>query len=128
DGWFNETRFDGDNLRLSKRLQIPNVDDLGGDGSGLTLIIRTNGDNNSWGFRNATTLGRDKEMQITAGWDFRYTSQAINEFDTFFFRPTIFPPAQGEITFNFPLPRSRQIDPGLFLDGSLPLGERLTFK
>ena len=48
------------------------------------LNLVTNGDNNSWGFRNATTFGRDNEAQITAGWDFRYTSQALNEFDTFF--------------------------------------------
>lgn len=133
DSWFNETRFYGNNLSPGKRAQIPQLDDLGGGtrvgnvfippGAGLTLNLLTNGDNNSWGFRHAMTFGRDQEPQFTAGWDFRYTSQAFNEFDTFFFRGV-----PGEVSFNFPLPRSRAIDPGLFLDLTLPMNDRFTFK
>ena len=137
DAWFNETSFDGDNLRLSKRQFLPFLNDLGANfrnpsgvvvptGTGLSLNLVTNGDSNSWGFRHTTTLGRDKELQLTGGWDFRYTSQAINEFDTFFYQQV--PGVPGEITFNFPIPRAHQIDPGLFLDTALPLGERLNLK
>lgn len=123
DAWFNETRFDGDNLRLSKRQQIPLLDNLTGTAPNLSLNLATNGDNNSWGLRNATTFGRDKEPQVTVGVDFRYTSQSLNEFDTFLFRGV-----PGQITFNFPVPRSSQIDPGIFLDTSLPMGDRFTVK
>jgi len=126
DGWYNHTSFDGDNLRQSKRAQLPfldNLTDFNGNPTNLSLNLVTNGDNNSWGFRNATTIGKDKGFQVTAGWDFRYISQALNEFDTFFFANM-----PGEFTFNFPVPRSRQIDPGLFLDTSIPVGEKLSFK
>jgi outer membrane receptor protein involved in Fe transport len=138
DMWYNHTSFDGDNLRGSKRAFLPFLNDLGAGaplppngillppGSGLTLNLVTSGDNNSWGFRNATTFGRDKAFQITGGWDFRYTSQALNEFDTFFLQTV--PGTPGQVTYNFPIPRSRQIDPGLFLDTSVPVGERLNLK
>ncbi len=126
DSWFNETQFEGDNLRDGKRRQIPQLDNLNLNNllaAPLRLTLLTDGDANSWGFRHATTWGQNKHPQVTLGWDFRYLSQNINEFDTFFLPGTV-----GEATINFPVPRSRQIDPGLFLDGSLPVGEWLTLK
>jgi outer membrane receptor protein involved in Fe transport len=120
DMWFNETRFNGDNLRPGKRRQIPQLNDLG---NGLALNIETNGDANSWGGRHAMTWGAVDAPQLTVGYDFRYISQAINELDTFFL-----PGAQGSLTTNFPVPRSRQLDPGVFLDAALPVGEQLVFK
>jgi outer membrane receptor protein involved in Fe transport len=120
DVWFNETRFNGDNLRPGKRAQIPLLNNIG---NGLQLNIDTNGDANSWGGRHAMTWGAIDAAQLTVGWDFRYISQAINELDTFFL-----PGAQGGLTTNFPVPRSWQTDPGLFIDAALPVGEQFVFK
>ncbi len=121
DTWYNHTSFDGDDLNGRPPL-LSNL--LGSTGpQKLNLNLVTNGDNNSWGFRNANTFGRDKGFQITGGGDFRYISQALNEFDTFFFTG-----APGQVTFNFPVPRARQLDPGLFLDTAVPASDRLNFK
>jgi iron complex outermembrane recepter protein len=135
DSWYNQTRFDGDNFSPSKRASIPLLDNVA-EGqivntqsgpvvvpNGLTLQLATNGNNTSWGFRNAYTLGRDKGLQITGGWDFRYTSLALNEFDTFFFAGS-----PGESTFNSLVPRGYQLDPGVFLDTTVPVGEKLNLK
>src|SRR5262249_49441852 len=72
----------------------------------------------STGFREATTWGKAKDPQVTAGADLRYLSQYLNEFDF----ATAFQPN------NYGIPTSHQVDPGLFVDGVLPLGENLVVK
>src|SRR5205085_67645 len=111
EGWYNYTRFDGDNLRTGKRAQIPLIELSQFNGFTDASII-------SPGFRNAITWGEDKHPQVTAGVDLRYLSQHLNEFDFF----------QRVARTNFPIPQSHSIDPGVFADGVLPLGDRWTLK
>jgi len=104
DVWYNQVRFNGDNLSPAKQEQLfaltPNAAFQG----------VTDGNTESLGYRLAVTWGEDKHAQVTAGSDLRYLTQRLSEFDTIF-----------GITADFPIPRAHLIDPGVFLDGTLPL-------
>ncbi len=126
DAWYNNARFAGDSLNSGKARQIPQLNNFATvtDAAGNVLpgfqgkyTIETNGETNTWGFREATTWGKTGDAQFTAGIDLTRISSAINEFDTFVVT-----------TQNFPLPRSASIDPGFFIDGLMPVGDRLKFK
>lgn len=137
EGWYGYTRFDGNNLGLRKRLQIPTLDNLPIDatGSGIaqTLLINpdfrgpfsllgyTSGDMISPGFRSYVTWGKEKEHQLTLGVDLIYQSTFLNEFDTF-------TGLQPFFSGNNPIPRSHSVDPGIFIEDILPLTDRLTLK
>ncbi|HMC64278.1 MAG TPA: TonB-dependent receptor, partial [Gemmataceae bacterium] len=116
DGWYNYTRFSGDDLRPGKQQQVPQLGPLQQGLLGFTQahIVST-------GFREATTWGKEKEPQLTFGVDLRYLSQYLNEFDI----------TTGAHTFssgNYAIPKSHSANPGLFLDDVLPVTERLVFK
>jgi iron complex outermembrane receptor protein len=120
DAWYNNTRFTGDSLNAGKARQIPNLDNFAlglPPGFQAKYSVETDGENHTWGFREAMTWGKAQDLQVTAGVDFAYQSSAINEFDTFVIT-----------TQNFPVPRSYSTDPGFFTDTFLPVGDRLSFK
>src|SRR5262249_39644533 len=126
DAWFNDARFAGDSLNSGKARQIPQLNNFAivTDANGNVLpgfqakySIETNGETSVYGFREAMTWGRGGDAQVTAGLDFNRISSAINEYDTFV-----------TTTQNFPLPRSSSIDPGIFADGLMPIGDRLKVK
>lgn len=126
DAWYNDARFAGDSLNSGKARQIPQlnnfVDVVDANGNIIPNFqakysIETNGQTSVWGFREALSWGQTGSVQFTTGLDFNTISSAINEYDTFV-----------NVTQNFPLPRSSSIDPGIFADGLLPVGERMKFK
>jgi outer membrane receptor protein involved in Fe transport len=127
DAWYNYTRFGADNLRPSKRVQIPLLNNFFNNPAfpPVPLFLQTEGDTISRGFREVMTWGKDKEPQLSFGVDLSYLSHYINEFDTF----TL---TLGDFTFSrlqlFPEPRDHQVDPGLFLDASLPLTNSLLLR
>jgi outer membrane receptor protein involved in Fe transport len=110
DAWYNYTRFNGNNLSPQKQLQT-----FTNPQEAFTGI--TDGDLESSGFRAFWTWGKDKEPQLSVGIDLRYITQHLNEFDTIL-----------GLTESFPIPRSHIVDPGFFIDGVLPIGERFTLK
>jgi iron complex outermembrane recepter protein len=145
DGWYNITSFDGDALRPGKRRQIPELgngqppdaanphgfgilnDPDGPDnraffaagGQQVRLDLTTQGQLFTWGFREATSWGDDKGVQVTAGADINVIHQAYNEFDAFNF--SVSPPFFGPNNFGIPVTQS--VDPGVFLDLRLPIGD-----
>jgi outer membrane receptor protein involved in Fe transport len=112
DGWYNETRLNGDDFRPSKLRQIPQLAQVG-------LLGVTDADLQSAGFRAAVTWGEDKCTQVTLGVDTRYLSQKLNEFDNI---------TQQGGTFNNAIPRSHWYNPGVFLDTVVPVTECLTVR
>ena len=100
--------------------------------SRIRLDLDTEGDLYTWGVREAVTWGEDKCVQFTIGADFGLVKQSYNEFDSFNF--SVSPPPG--VTFsnlpslpaNFNIPTSRSLDPGLFMDGALPIGECFTLR
>jgi hypothetical protein len=109
--WYNRTRFEGDAQGHGKRRQIPELDLI-------NFIGFTDVDEMSTGFRLATTWGGEEGCSaLTMGVDLRYQNQELNEFDALDI-PTR-PPGLS----NFAIPRSHSSDPGVFLEGSLPLND-----
>jgi outer membrane receptor protein involved in Fe transport len=127
DTWYNYTRFSGNDLNPSTRATIPQIDN-----PTFQLNAFTDADSISTGFRQATTWGKEKCPQLTLGIDLHYLSQHLNEFDNLFFPPqntgVIGAIPAAAATQNAPIPRSHELDPGLFVDGALPVGESLLFK
>jgi outer membrane receptor protein involved in Fe transport len=122
DGWFNYTKFNGNDLRQSKQtLDGAALQNFGG--SGAPLFADTEGDLDSLGYRAALTFGRAGGYQITIGGDLRYLNQHINENDYFFDGANA---ATGAT--NDGVPRSHSTDPGVFIDGIMPLTERFKVK
>jgi outer membrane receptor protein involved in Fe transport len=126
EGWYNQTRFEGDNLRPGKRNQVPLLDGfLFGFGS---LFGRTEVDAMSTGFRFGLTWGEPTDAHVTAGVDLRYLKQQLNEWDVIVGLPPLpppfdMPPFNGE-TANKPIPKSHSSNPGLFVQSSLPVTDR----
>ncbi len=114
EGWYNQTRFAGDNLRPSKRRQIPQLD-TGFPGG---LRSTTDADAMSTGYRAAALWGDQAGEHLTAGADLRFLKQGLNEFNQFGNGPPL--PSR--------IPRSHSINPGLFLEGSLPVTDQLTVR
>jgi iron complex outermembrane receptor protein len=112
EAWYNESRFNGDNLRPAKRNEIfffPNGQPFP---PADTFIGVTNGNLELPGYRTYITWGEQKCPQLTIGTDLRYMTQRLDEFDTIL-----------GVTGDNPIPRSHQVDPGVFIDGVLPLWE-----
>ena len=112
DTWYNRTRFAGDAQRLEKRKQFPFLDFL-------HYVGFTDVDSTSTGFRLSKSWGQDDEPRLTLGVDLRCLVQELNEI------------ASGRLGFNIftnansPLPRSDWVNPGIFLEHTVPVGERL---
>lgn len=118
DTWYNRTRFAGDSQRIGKRRQIPELDDP------LQFLGFTDVDAMSTGFRLAMSWGEPDDAQVTAGLDLRRLGQQLNEANI----SPVLGTSWADQNFNFPIPRSHATNPGVFLEGIVPLAERLTVK
>jgi len=115
DVWYNRTRFAGDAQRPGKRRQFPMFDVM-------HYVGFTDVDSMSTGFRLASTWGQDDDPQFTAGVDLRCIRQELNEIGSGRIGVNIFRDA------NSPIPRSQWINPGLFVEETLPLDELLRLR
>ncbi len=113
DLWYNRTRFNGDAQRDGKRRQFPIF-------NFFNLTAFTDVDSTSTGYRLASTWGDDDSANLTAGTDFRYLRQELNEISSGRIGLTIFNDA------NSPVPKSQSPNPGLFTELQVPLDERWT--
>ncbi|NUQ64558.1 MAG: TonB-dependent receptor [Pirellulales bacterium] len=113
--WYNRTRFEGNAQRPGKRRQFPIFDFFRYRGF-------TDVDSMSTGFFAAATWGEPDAPHLTAGLDLRQVVQELNEI------------ASGRIgrnefeNANSPLPRSQWTNPGLLVEQTLPLTDRLTLR
>ena len=112
DTWYNRTRFAGDAQRPGKRKQFPFFDFIEYKGF-------TDADTHSSGFRLDASWGQDDDPRLTLGVDLRYLAQELNEISSGRIGLNVFTNA------NSPLPRSNWVNPGLFLEHSVPVSERL---
>ncbi|MDB5334441.1 MAG: TonB-dependent receptor [Planctomycetaceae bacterium] len=102
DAWYNRTRFQGDNLRPSKRVQFPLYNFLG-------FKATTDVDSMSTGTRASSTWNHTEVSSTTAGVDFREIRQDLNEIGV--------APGLGVTNpSNSPVPRSSSANPGLFFE------------
>jgi len=115
DVWYNYTRVTGNNLNGSKREQFPFLADPA-TFAPPGLFMTTEADLASFGYRSFLTLGAADSAQVTVGTDLRYIDTALNEF-------LFYIGFAGGIADSFPIPRSYALDPGLFVDVSLPIVE-----
>lgn len=113
DVWYNRTRLDGSAQRPGKRQQFPIYDSY-------QFVGNTDVRSVSTGYSAVAAWGDADEMQLRAGTDLRYLRQQLNEITS------------GEFPFNdwtdanSPIPDSDLVNPGLFVDCRLALGERWT--
>lgn len=126
EGWYNQTRFDGNNLGSGKRAFMPLLDFAGWNGN-------VEAQNMSTGYSAAMTWGEEGCTNLTVGTDLRYLRQNIDEFDqTTVFNPSGLPVPPGNYMFsnglleNFPVPDARTENPGLFFELDRPINDRLT--
>jgi len=112
DVWYNRTRFVGNAQRPGKREQFPIF-------NFFRYVGFTDVDSFSSGFRLATTWGDEDSPRWTAGADLRYLAQELNEISSGRIGLNIWRDA------NSPIPRSNWVNPGLFLEHTRPVGERL---
>jgi len=136
DAWVNSTRFNGDSSNPGTRQQIPQLNnifpsDLNAGNAALNnlffpvrLDLTTNGNALSYGAREITTWGEAKGFNVSLGADIRVFSSNYNEYDAF--NLSVAP--NSALPVNFGIPYGRQIDPGLLLDMSIPIGERMVVK
>jgi outer membrane receptor protein involved in Fe transport len=116
DAWYNRTRFAGDAQRAGKRRQFPIYDDI--DFIGMTDV-----DSMSTGFRQLLVWGDDTSDHVTAGVDFRYIKQELNEITS---------GDLGGVSFwadaNSPIPQSHSSNPGLLLESTRAFGDALRLR
>jgi len=111
DTWYNRTRFNGDAQRDGKRRQFPFF-------NFINLTAFTDVDATSTGARAAFMWGDVDATQLTAGADFRYLRQELNELSSGRIGLNIFDNA------NSPIPKSDAPNPGLFAELQTPLTEQ----
>jgi iron complex outermembrane recepter protein len=125
--WHNITTFHGDNQNASKtpvreRVVFALEDALGQ--TGLSFFGRTNGSRSNFGARTMFTYGDDDWTQLHVGADVRYDDQQIDEHfvttDAMGAEVATVSPIDTE------LPTSWLVDPGLFLELSMPLRPYMT--
>lgn len=138
--WYNRTRFAGDTFSPAKNRQIPTLaaNLYPYDGSGSTLMIDptiindlnpanpklgkgtaiTDVDQLSSGFSSLMTWGRNGESQLTAGVDFRYVAQSLNDIEN----------QRPPTSSNFPIPPSYAANPGVLVDWIEPLGNDVVIR
>jgi len=137
DVWVNNTTFNGNSNSLNTRQQVPFLNNaLPGltaavpGGQPIRLDLTTDGNTFTYGYREMMTWGDVKGFNVTAGTDLRVLQSQYNEYDSFNFSVFSPPPNFGlkPNPVNLGIPDARQIDPGLFVDTSVPIGEYLVFK
>jgi outer membrane receptor protein involved in Fe transport len=124
-GWYNRTFFEGDTSRAGKNRQIPSLRPelgLGPDQFALTDV-----DAASSGYRVAFTWGELDGLNWTLGTDLIYVTHQLNDILPEREEPSGLPPFLPQTVLapqqNFPIPRSRSTDVGLFVDHRRPLNQ-----
>ena len=121
EGWYNETRFNGDTRGAGKNRQIPSlVSTLQPAGLFAPGVAVTDVDSMSTGARVAASWGEEDYAQVTLGSDVIIVNQQLNDTEDPLGVGAFFP-----TPFNLPIPRSTQNDVGIFLDTELLLTSRL---
>src|SRR5262249_51813155 len=113
EGWYNRTSLEGNAQHPSKRMQIPQLT------FPLMFTGHTDIDLTSTGARTAVTWGKEKEIQLSLGADFRYLNNELNEIDALFNVPC---------PFNFGIPRSHHSTTGIFAENVTPYSESFQVK
>ena len=128
EAWFNRTDYQGDNLNTSKQSFYRNDQFFNGSVppnpfphvsfTGFTTARATTA-----GFRLAPTWGEIGGLQVTAGIDFHYVAQQLDEFDLFENKAL-----QNSLTGydNYPIPPAQSYDPGVYFEMKAPIDEQLT--
>ncbi len=128
DGWYNRTRFAADTRR--KRAIVPALDDVFGSGANFrfTLDARSDVDQLSTGYRLGVTWGQPRDPQLTVGVDLRFMNQELvqNENFTLLINNQVFLP--GFFNFVSAVPRSHWLNPGAYVELSLPVTDDLVVK
>ena len=116
EGWYNQTRFDGDNLRAGRRRVLPL--EISGV---IELVGSTAVSAYSTGYRLALEWGDRSTGILTAGTDLRYLSQQLDEFNQI----TVF-----GLTFSdsAQIPKSQSSNPGVFLEYDSSISSRWTIR
>ena len=83
----------------------------------------TTGQTTNSGFRIAPTWGEKNELQVTAGIDFHYIAQQIDELDKFENPVISFTAGAYD---NFPVLPAKSYDPGLYFELKAPIEDDLT--
>ncbi len=122
DMWFNRTRFEGDTDKAGKRLStfpvLQRVDSALSTAftpNNVRLDGVTDGDLSSTGARSVITMGDASWAQLSLGTDVRYVEQHLHE--QFVFQGA---PAPNDQPFDTNMPRAKMIDPGVFVEMTLP--------
>ncbi|MCA9122259.1 MAG: TonB-dependent receptor [Planctomycetaceae bacterium] len=113
DGWYNRTRFEGSAQRPGKRRQFPFYDFI-------NFVGNTDVDSMSTGTRAAWSWGDVEANHLTAGFDFRYVKQELNEISSGRIGLAIWTDA------NSPIPDSYSANPGAFAEYTTPVTDRTT--
>ncbi len=126
DVWVNTTRFNGDNLNISKRPVRERVEAalataLVVPPGSVAFAGNTAGDRSLGGARAVATLGDDEWVQWSIGTDFRYDDQAIIENFTIDDAVTGNPLVPA---FSTNLPKSRKLGVGIFNELHMPVRDR----
>jgi outer membrane receptor protein involved in Fe transport len=143
DAWYAYTHFTGDNgIMLNTTGEGPPLQPLPGYGKRTfyynplvppfqsgeprgffpDLAIAVSGGAMTTGIRQIATWGQPSAFEFNLGWDLRYLSQRNDEFD--FFTATTGPTGFT----NYPVPRSHQLNRGLFADAVATFDEQLIVK
>ncbi len=141
DTWINSTSFNGDSSNPQTRAQVPQLNNifpttLPGNAAfagfaPVRLDIADAGNALSFGVREITTWGDVKGFNLSLGADVRVFVSNYNEYDAFnlsVFTPPGATPGSTGLPGNLGIPNGRQIDPGLLMDASIPLGDAWLFK
>jgi iron complex outermembrane receptor protein len=106
EGWYNQSDLSGNAQRSSKRQTFPFLDVI-------RFVGTTNIRSISTGARMEAVWEHDEFSQSRAGVDVRVTRQELDEIASGQFGFTIFSNA------NSPIPKSAQVNPGLFVEHSV---------
>ena len=127
--WFNRSSYSGDNLNPSKQFFYRNTYPFNSPLPApnpyphISFTGFTTGQTTNAGFRVAPTWGEKGELQVTAGFDFHYVAQQIDELDKFE-DPSI---AITPLAFdNFPVSPAKSYDPGVYVEIKAPIEDDLT--
>ena len=133
EAWFNRSRYSGDNLNPSKQFFYRGIDPFYSTPAPpapqvlpyphVSFIGYSNGETTNSGFRLAPTWGEKGELQVTAGIDFHYVAQQIDEFDKFDNADVALTPGFFD---NYPVPPAKSYDPGAYWELKAPVADDLT--
>lgn len=129
EAWFNRTSYSGDNLNPSKQFFYRNTYPFNSPLPApnpyphVSFVGFTTGETTNSGFRLAPTWGEKGEVQVTAGIDFHYVAQQIDEVDKFEDPSIAITPGAFD---NFPVPPAKSYDPGIYWELKAPVADDLT--